>query len=103
MLTIDAFFAGVGGIELGFTETKHFKVNYANEFDKYAIQTYKYNFKNPESELYNDDLIVDNQDIHSVIDVPDCDIMSSFSTKVVNFSLRILRNGKDITCFLHKK
>ena len=41
--TIDAFFAGVGGIELGFTQTGEFRVVYANEFDKNARKTYAEN------------------------------------------------------------
>ena len=38
---IAAFFSGVGGIELGFEQTNEFRVGYANEFDKYARQTYQ--------------------------------------------------------------
>lgn len=38
---IAAFFSGVGGIELGFEQTNEFRVVYANEFDKYARQTYR--------------------------------------------------------------
>ena len=38
---IAAFFSGVGGIELGFEQTNEFRVVYANEFDKYARQTYQ--------------------------------------------------------------
>ncbi len=37
---IAAFFSGVGGIELGFEQTNEFRVVHANEFDKYARQTY---------------------------------------------------------------
>ena len=40
---IAAFFSGVGGIELGFEQTNEFRVVYANEFDKYARQTYQLN------------------------------------------------------------
>ncbi|MGO1469737.1 MAG: DNA cytosine methyltransferase, partial [Tissierella sp.] len=32
--TIASFFAGVGGIELGFEQTGEFRAVYANEFDK---------------------------------------------------------------------
>ena len=42
--TIAAFFSGVGGIELGFEQTNKFRVVYANEFDKYARQTYQLNY-----------------------------------------------------------
>lgn len=66
--TADAFFAGVGGIELGFKETKRVKTLYANEFDKNAGITYQLN---------NPDVNFDSQDIHNVQanSLPDCDIM----------------------------
>lgn len=51
------FFSGVGGIELGFTQTNKFRVVYANEFDKYARMTYKLNY--PDTNL-------DSRDIHAV-------------------------------------
>lgn len=54
---IAAFFSGVGGIELGFDQTNEFRVVYANEFDKYARQTYQLNY--PETYL-------DGRDIHDV-------------------------------------
>ena len=39
-----SFFAGVGGIDLGFEYTKKFKVIYANEVDPYVVNTYNENF-----------------------------------------------------------
>ncbi|NBK96961.1 MAG: DNA (cytosine-5-)-methyltransferase [Erysipelotrichia bacterium] len=51
-----SFFAGVGGIDLGFKNIG-FETIYANEFDKNAIQTYEYNY----------DLKVDHRDIHEVV------------------------------------
>lgn len=64
--TLASFFAGVGGIDLGFEETGKVKTIYANEFDPYATQTYEQNF----------DLTVDGRDIHEVLpeEVPDADI-----------------------------
>ncbi len=44
---IAAFFSGVGGIELGFEQTNEFRVVYANEFDKYARQTYQVTIQIP--------------------------------------------------------
>lgn len=38
-----SLFAGVGGIERGFEQTGYFKTVYANEFDKYAQETYRKN------------------------------------------------------------
>lgn len=55
---VDAFFAGVGGIELGFKQTGKFRVIYANEFDKNARITYRLN---------NPDIDLDGDDIHKVI------------------------------------
>lgn len=52
-----AFFSGVGGIELGFEQTNEFRVVYANEFDKYARETYSLNY--PDTKL-------DDRDIHIV-------------------------------------
>lgn len=54
---IAAFFSGVGGIELGFEQTNKFRVVYANEFDKYARETYSLNY--PDTKL-------DGRDIHIV-------------------------------------
>ena len=54
---IAAFFSGVGGIELGFEQTNKFRVVYANEFDKYARETYSLNY--PDTKL-------DDRDIHIV-------------------------------------
>lgn len=56
---IAAFFSGVGGIELGFEQTNKFRVVYANEFDKYARETYSLNY--PDTKL-------DARDIHIVPD-----------------------------------
>lgn len=51
-----SFFAGVGGIDLGF-EKNGFKISYANEFDPKAVHTYE----------YNSELKVDCRDIHEVV------------------------------------
>lgn len=44
-MTCASFFAGVGGIDLGFEQTGKFKVLYANEFDSYPVMTYNENFE----------------------------------------------------------
>ena len=46
MYTINSFFSGVGGIDLGFEMTKKFKVIWANEIDVNASKTYALNFSN---------------------------------------------------------
>lgn len=67
-LKADAFFAGVGGIELGFTETGSVEIVYANEFDKNARKTYALN--HPDTPL-------DGRDIREVEagEIPNCDII----------------------------
>ncbi|MHC3378027.1 DNA (cytosine-5-)-methyltransferase [Ligilactobacillus equi] len=83
--TISAFFAGVGGIELGFKQTGEFRVVYANEFDKNAQITYAEN--NPETPL-------DKRDIHDVqsTEVPYADvIMGGFPCQA--FSIAGYRKG----------
>ena len=66
-LTCASFFAGVGGIDLGFEE-QGFKTIYANEFDEKARETFSLNF--PHVQL-------DGQDIREVsaTDVPTVDII----------------------------
>lgn len=66
--TVGSFFAGVGGIDLGFEQTKRFKVVYANEFDNYPAITYEENF----------DLKVDVRDITNVngTEIPDFDVIA---------------------------
>lgn len=66
--TIAGFFAGVGGIELGFIKTGEFRVVYANEFDKNAQVTYALN---------NPDVPLDCRDIHTVksSEVPKADLI----------------------------
>lgn len=67
MLKCASFFAGVGGIDLGFENTGFFKTIYANEIDTYPIQTFEKNFN----------LKVDCRDIREVkvSDIPDFDVM----------------------------
>lgn len=67
MYKICSLFAGVGGIDLGFLNTKKCRIVYVNEFDTFAKETYELNFRTK----------VDCRDIHDVkIDeIPDFDIM----------------------------
>lgn len=86
MLTCASFFAGVGGIDLGFENTKYFKVIYANEFDKFPATTYENNSK----------IKVDCRDIREVQpnEVPDVDlIMGGFPCQA--FSVAGYRQGFD--------
>lgn len=85
MLTCASFFAGVGGIDMGF-ESAGFKTVYANEFDPYPVKTYEKNF----------DIKVDNRDIHDVksTEIPDFDVMlAGFPCQA--FSIAGYRQGFD--------
>lgn len=87
MYTIASFFAGVGGIDLGFEETGKFKTVYANEFDPYASETFEANFPK---------LKVDTRDVHDVkcSEVPKTDvIIGGFPCQA--FSIAGLRKGFD--------
>lgn len=83
--TGDAFFAGVGGIELGFEQTGKLRIVYANEFDKNARTTYALN---------NPGIPLDGRDIHDVKtdEIPDCDVvMGGFPCQA--FSVAGYRKG----------
>ena len=45
-MNVISLFAGIGGLDSGFIQNG-FDVIWANDFDKYAVQTYKANYKNP--------------------------------------------------------
>lgn len=66
-LKVASFFAGVGGIDLGFEQTGAFETIYANEFDEYAVKTFEANFN----------IKVDCRDINTVkeSEIPDFDVM----------------------------
>lgn len=62
-----SFFAGVGGIDVGFENTGAFEVIYANEIDPYPVRTYE----------LNSNIKVDNRSICDVQpdEIPDFDVM----------------------------
>ncbi|MBQ9814513.1 MAG: DNA cytosine methyltransferase [Lachnospiraceae bacterium] len=85
--TCASFFAGVGGIDLGFEKTNRFKTNYANEFDQYPAETFELNFP---------DIKVDVRDIHEVkeSELPDFDVLlAGFPCQA--FSIAGYRQGFD--------
>lgn len=87
MYKMTSFFAGVGGIDLGFEQTKKFETIYANEFDRYAAETFELNFTK---------IKVDTRDVHDVPtkDIPDCDvILGGFPCQA--FSIAGRRQGFD--------
>lgn len=62
-----SFFAGVGGIDMGFETTNFFETIYANEFDPYPVKTFELNFK----------IKVDCRDIINIetCEIPDFDVL----------------------------
>lgn len=85
MLKCASFFAGVGGIDLGFKQAG-FETIYANEFDSFAADTFECNY----------DIKVDRRDINLVPteDIPDFDIMlAGFPCQA--FSIAGYRQGFD--------
>lgn len=66
-MKVCSLFSGIGGIDLGFKQAG-FEIVWANEFDKDAARTYKYNF--------GSDYLCEN-DIRSVKteDIPDFDVL----------------------------
>lgn len=86
MLKCASFFAGVGGIDIGFENAKLFDVVYANELDPYPVKTYE----------LNSNIKVDCRDIHDVKseEIPDFDVMlAGFPCQA--FSVAGYRKGFD--------
>lgn len=81
---VASLFAGVGGIELGFELTKHFKTVFANEMDKKAAVTYQANFKN---QL----LIEDIRNVKPEM-IPDIDVLTA-GFPCTSFSIAGYRKG----------
>lgn len=65
-LRVASFFAGVGGIDLGFENTRRFETVYANEFDVYPAKTFE----------LNNETKVDTRDITDIdsSEIPDFDV-----------------------------
>ena len=81
-----SFFAGVGGIDMGFELTKAFEIVYANEIDSYPAKTYE----------MNSDIKVDCRDIRDVLpeEIPDFDVcLAGFPCQ--SFSIAGYRQGFD--------
>lgn len=64
--TVVSLFSGAGGLDLGFYNAG-FEIIWANDFDKYAVQTYRENFDNVI--IYDD---INNIDFE---DIPDADVI----------------------------
>lgn len=69
-MRVGSFFSGVGGIDIGFEQTKQFTTVYANELDKFAVETFDTNFKKVGLQADHGDIYDVNPD-----DIPDFDVM----------------------------
>lgn len=65
-MRVVSFFSGIGGLDQGFVDAG-FDVIWANDFDKYAVETYRANYKN---EIIHGDINKINLD-----EIPDCDVL----------------------------
>ena len=63
-MNVVSLFSGLGGLDKGFADTGY-NIVWANDFDKYAVQTYKANF--------GDHIVLG--DINPLEIIPDCDIL----------------------------
>ncbi len=82
-----SFFAGVGGIDLGF-EKAGFEIVFANEIDKLAAETFKTNFPRVNLKIGN------IQELNEKTEIPDFDIMlAGFPCQA--FSIAGYRQGFD--------
>ncbi len=61
-----SLFSGAGGLDLGFHQAG-FEIIWANDFDKFAVQTYKENFTN--------NIILDDINNINMNEIPDADII----------------------------
>lgn len=65
-MKIVSLFSGIGGLDQGF-EQAGFNVIWANDFDKYAVQTYQANFDSP--------IILGDINAITLGDIPDYDVL----------------------------
>ncbi len=66
MMKVVSFFSGIGGLDKGFLDAGY-NVIWANDFDKYAVETYKSN--------YDNEIILGDINSIELKDIPDCDVI----------------------------
>ena len=66
IMRVVSFFSGIGGLDKGFEEAGY-SVIWANDFDKYAVQTYKANYEN--------EIVLGDINEIPLEDIPDADIL----------------------------
>lgn len=65
-MKVISFFSGLGGLDKGFVDTDY-DIIWANDFDKYAVQTYKANF--------GDHIVFGDINEIPLEKIPDCDVL----------------------------
>ena len=65
-MRVVSLFSGIGGLDKGFSDAGY-EVVWANDFDKYAVETYKANYDNP--------IVCGDINSISFEDIPDCDVL----------------------------
>lgn len=104
-LKVGSLFSGIGGIDLGFQQAG-FEIAFANEIDKDACKTYRYNFKN--SNLIEGDIRNITADSLPYVDVLTagfpcqsfsvCGNQKGFSDKRGNLFFEIMRIADSLQC-----
>jgi len=92
MINTASLFAGVGGVCLGFKQSKYgklrYKLKWANEIDDFAVETYKYNFKHP----------ILHGDIRKIVDLSLCESQeieyySKLQEEMIKYPIDVLTGG----------
>lgn len=65
-MKVVSFFSGLGGLDKGFADTGY-NIIWANDFDKYAVQTYKANF--------GGHIVLGDINEIPLEEIPDCDVL----------------------------
>lgn len=65
-MKVVSFFSGIGGLDKGFIDAGYNMI-WANDFDKYAVQTYKAN--------YDHEIVLGDINKIEFDDIPDCDVL----------------------------
>ncbi|MBQ2922042.1 MAG: DNA (cytosine-5-)-methyltransferase [Tyzzerella sp.] len=65
-MKVVSFFSGLGGLDKGFVDAGY-NIIWANDFDKFAVQTYKANF--------GEHIVLGDINEIPLADIPDCDVL----------------------------
>lgn len=65
-MKVVSLFSGIGGLDKGFSDAGY-DVIWANDFDKYAVETYKANYSN--------EIVLGDINTIEFKDIPDCDVL----------------------------